>query len=279
MFQDLMIRGASGMRLASRHQAPATGECRALKEGVVTEEHENSTDKDRHIGTADRRTIDSIFHHPVPHNLSWADVLYMLRQVGSAEEKADGKFSLQVGGKHLVFHKPHGKHLDAREIDELRHYLASAGISKDVYGAGAPPPPAPVDVVVVMDHHEAKLYQILLSSDQHPQTVRPYDPHHFLHHLHHRDELRERGQRPAEDLTFYDRIAEALRETGRIILLCHGKGVGNAGDFFTERLKKHHSDIYARVVLQARVDTSAMTEPQILAYARTALVVGPSEQS
>jgi hypothetical protein len=279
MFRDLMIRGASGMQLAKRHLAPATSEIRALKEGVVTEEHENFTDKARHIGTADRRTIDSIFHHPVPHNLSWADVLHMLRHVGSAEEKADGKFSLQVGGKHLVFHKPHGKHLEAREIDELRHYLASAGISKDVYGAGASPPPAPVDIVVVMDHHEAKLYQIQLSSDQHPETVKPYDPHHFLHHLHHRDELRERGQRPAEDLTFYDRIAEALRETGRIILLCHGKGVGNAGDFFTERLKKHHSDIYARVVLQERVDTSAMTEPQILAYARTALVVTPSEQS
>ena len=33
-----------------------------------------------------RRTLDAIFHHPVPHNLSWADALRLLTRLGSADE-------------------------------------------------------------------------------------------------------------------------------------------------------------------------------------------------
>jgi hypothetical protein len=113
--------------------------------------------------------------------------------------------------------------------------------------------------------------RIHLSSDQRAETVTPYDPHHFLHHLHHRDETREQGQRPPEDLTFYDRVAEALRDVDRIVLLSHGTGVSNASNVLTERLKKHHPGIYARIIRQPEVNTSAMTEAEILAYGRQAL--------
>ena len=128
-----------------------------------------------------------------------------------------------------------------------------------------------IDVVVLIDHHGAKIYRVDLASNQRGDEVRPYDPHHFLHHLHHRDELRERGQRPAEDLTFYDKIAEALRETDRIVVLSHGTGESNAAVILSERLKQHHPDVYARIVRQADVNTSAMTEPEIIAYARNVL--------
>jgi hypothetical protein len=36
-------------------------------------------------------------------------------------------------------------------------------------------------------------------------------------------------------------------------------------------LKKHHPGIYARIIRQAEVNTSAMTEAEILAYGRQAL--------
>ena len=179
---------------------------------------------------------------------------------------------MNINGKHFIFHKPHGKHLDAREVTGLRHYLASAGISpENPYSTPPLAEPDSVDVVALIDHHEAKLYRIRLSSNQPAETVRPYDPHHFLHHLHHGDELRERGQRPPEDLTFYDRIAEALREADRIVLLCHGTGISNASRLLAERLRKYHPGIYAKIVQQAEVNTSAMTEREILAYARQAL--------
>jgi hypothetical protein len=239
---------------------------------AMTDQARGSTGGESHLTGSHRRTLEALFHHPVPHNLSWMDALHLLEHLGSAEEKADGKYSLTMKGQHVIFHKPHAKHLDAREITELRHYLQSAGVSpQNPYGLPAPAEPDSVDVVVLIDHHGAKLYRVNLASKESGETVRPYDPHHFLHHLHHREEDRERGQRAPEDLTFYDRIAEALREADRIVLLSHGTGLSNASQMLAERLKKQHPDVYARIVRQADVNTSAMTEAEVIAYARQAL--------
>jgi hypothetical protein len=231
-----------------------------------------ATEGGRHMAVDDRRTLEAIFHHPAPHNLGWMDVLRLLKHLGSADERADGKYSLMINGNHLVFHKPHGKHLDASQVADLRHYFGLSGVSPDnSYGTPTAAKSSSVDILVLIDHHGAKLYRIHLSSDQHAETVTPYDPHHFLHHLHHRDELREHGQRPPEDLTFYDRIAECLRDADRVVLLSHGTGSSNASNVLTERLKTHHPGIYARIIRQAEVNTSAMTEAEILAYGRQAL--------
>ena len=226
----------------------------------MTDQNKEAAGAGQHMAAADRSTLDAIFHHPVPHNLSWMDTLRLLMHLGSAEEKADGKYSLTIKDKHIIFRKPHNKHLEAGEVSELRHYLASAGISPRHPHGDAPVAAAErIDVVVLIDHHGAKIYRVDLASNQRGDEVRPYDPHHFLHHLHHRDELRERGQRPAEDLTFYDKIAEALRETDRIVVLSHGTGESNAAVILSERLKHHHPDVYARIVRQADVNTSAMS--------------------
>ena len=207
------------------------------------------------------------------------DALHLLTHLGSAEEKADGKYLLTMKGQRLIFHKPHGKHFDAREITELRHYLASAGVSpQNPYGTERTAELDSVDVVALIDHHGAKLYQIHLPSNQRGEAVRPYDPHHFLHHLQHRGEQREHDQRAPEDITFYDRIAGALREADRIVLLSHGTGLSNASQFLVERLKKQHPDVYTRIVRQADVNTSAMTEAEIIAYARQALVADAQKQ-
>jgi hypothetical protein len=238
----------------------------------MTDQVKESSGAASHMPAGDRRTLDAIFHHPVPHNLSWMDVQRLLTHLGSVEERADGKYSLAVRGQHMIFRKPHAKQLDAHEITELRNYLILAGTSpKNPYGTASAAAPESVDVVAVIDHHEARLYQVNLAATQSGETVRPYDPHHFLHHLHHREELREEGQRAAEDLTFYDRIAEALRDANRIVLLSHGTGESNAAQLLAERLKKQHPDVYARIVRQANVNTSAMTEAEIIAYARAAL--------
>jgi hypothetical protein len=231
-----------------------------------------ATEGGRRMAVDDRRTLEAIFHHPAPQNLSWMEVLRLLKHLGSADERADGKYSLTINGNHLVFHKPHGKQLDASQVDDLRHYFALSGISPDnPYGTPATAAPSSADIIVLIDHHGAKLYQIRLSSDQQPETVTPYDPHHFLHHLHHRDETSEQGQRPAEDLIFYDRIAHALRDANRIVLLSHGTGSSNASNVLAERLKKQHPSIYAKIVRQAEINTSAMTEANVLAYGKRAL--------
>jgi hypothetical protein len=238
----------------------------------MTSQDSKAAGGEPHLPAADRRTLDAIFHHPVPHNLNWMDTLRLLTHLGSAEEKADGKYSLTINGRHIVFRKPHSKDLNASEISELRHYLMSAGVSpRHPFETDQAAAPASVDVVALIDHHGAKLYRVQLASDQRGEAIKPYDPHHFLHHLHHREELREQGQRAPEDLTFYDRIAEALRDANRIVLLSHGTGESNASQILAERLKKQHPDVYARIVRQANVNTSAMTEGDIIAYAKQAL--------
>jgi AraC-like DNA-binding protein len=74
-----------------------------LTERNVTVQQERSAHNDRHIGTVDRRAIEAILPHPAVHNLSWMDVLQVLKLGGTAEQKSDGRYSLQINGKHLVF--------------------------------------------------------------------------------------------------------------------------------------------------------------------------------
>ncbi len=58
-----------------------------------------------HLAPVDRRTLDAIFHHPVPHNLSWMDTLHLLTHLGSAEEMADGKSIVHA---HVVIGRSDG---------------------------------------------------------------------------------------------------------------------------------------------------------------------------
>jgi hypothetical protein len=52
--------------------------------------------------------------------------------------------------------------------------------------------------------------------------------------------------------------------------------MSNASQILVERLKKQHPNVYARIVRKADINTSAMTEAEILAYARQALgIEGP----
>lgn len=67
--------------------------------------------------------------------------------------------------------------------------------------------------MVVVDHHGAKIYRIgAASSDASKREVAPYDPHHFLHHLTHKEQSQEQDQRATEDAGFYKRIGDALAD-------------------------------------------------------------------
>ena len=79
------------------------------------------------------RTLDALFRHPPAHNLEWMDVISLIEKIGTAEEKSNNKFSIEVGGQHYLMHKPHGKELTSTEVVDLRHFLQRAG-----WSAGAP---------------------------------------------------------------------------------------------------------------------------------------------
>jgi phosphoheptose isomerase len=103
-------------------------------------------------------------------------------------------------------------------------------------------------------------------------VIRPYDPHHFLHHLSHKGQSRERGQRAPEEPAFYEQIAQALALGGKIILVGHGTGKRNAAHHLADFLRSHHRETYDRVVREIVADLSSITTPQLLDLSRQALL-------
>ncbi len=225
------------------------------------------------LSSRERRTLEGIFRHPTDHNLEWSHVLALVEKIGVAEQKANSAFSFSIGHERHIVHKPHTKDLPTTEIIDLRHFLARAGWSPEI------PPPAKGDIggaepslLVAIDHHGARLYRIDISSaDAMEHLIEPYDPHHFLHHMRHKDESRERGQKQAEDNSYYLRIAEALAAAGPIVLVGHGTGASNAAQHLALYLREHHGEIYARVAAELTADLSALTDPQLLALGAQAL--------
>jgi len=222
------------------------------------------------------RTLEALFRHPPAHNLEWMDVVSLIGRIGTAEEKSNNKFSFEVGGQHYLMPKPHSKELTSTEVVDLRHFLQHAGWSPGAPSqAAARPESPPLTLMVVVDHHGAKIYRIdPAAADASKRQITPYDPHHFLHHLTHKDQSREQGQRAPEDAGFYQRISEALAAGGRIVVVGHGTGKSNAAEHLSEYLRTHHSETYERIVLEIGADLSAATAPQLLALAERAL--GPA---
>jgi hypothetical protein len=218
------------------------------------------------------RTLEALFRHPTAHNLEWMDVVALFEKIGAVHRKANAKFSVELGGEHYLIHKPHTKDLTSSEVVDLRHLLQRAGWSAEgrsqAVAGHAPEPPT---LMVVVDHHGAKIYRIETGpGDASPREIRPYDPHHFLHHLTHKDQSREEGQRASEDPSYYARIGDALAAGGRIVVVGHGHGKSNAAQHLVEYLRTHHHETYQRVVREVEADLSAITSPQLLVLAEQA---------
>lgn len=219
------------------------------------------------------KTLEAIFRHPLVHSLEWSDVVALIEKIGGVDQKANNEATFEVAGERHRFHKPHTKDLPGSEVIELRKFLQRAGWSPE-----APPQSAsdrsPVvpSVMVVVDHHEARLYAISSTSTEDSKLeIKPYDPHHFLHHLTHKDQSREQGQRAPEDPSFYERIAQAISTDGRIVVVGHGTGKSNAAHNLTEYLRSHHPETHRHVVRELVADLSSVTPLQLLEIAQQAL--------
>ena len=219
------------------------------------------------------RTLEALFRHPPAHNLQWRDVLALMEKIGTVLRRDSGEFALDVGGEHYVMHQPHTKDLSSSEVVDLRHFLQHAGWSPQGRSAAATPAPsARPTLMVVVDHNGAKIYRIdTVSGEASKREVTPYDPHHFLHHLTHKDQSRQQGQRAPEEPSFYERIGDALATGAKIIVVGHGTGKSNAAQHLTEYLRTHRHETYLRIVREIGVDLSATTIPQLLALAEQGL--------
>ncbi len=109
------------------------------------------------------------------------------------------------------------------------------------------------------------------SGGQQGVQIKPYDPHHFHHHLVHRKEAHYQGDRVPEESSFYEEIAQALVAAKDVVLVGHGVGKSSAVDALLSHLKAHHPDVAKRVKGVEVVDLSALSEPQIEAIVRRKL--------
>jgi hypothetical protein len=219
------------------------------------------------------RTLDTIFRHPTAHNLEWRDVLSLMERIATVRRDGDNKWGFTIGAEHYQLHKPHTKDLTSSEVGDLRHFLQRAGCSPEQPSeAAADPDPAAPSLMIVVDHHGAKIYRIDKGPDEDPALrITPYDPHHFLHHLVHKDQSRQEGQRAPEDTEFYKRIADAVSAGGRIVVVGHGTGKSNAAQHLVEYLRTQHRETYQRIVREITADLSAITAPQLRELAGQAL--------
>jgi hypothetical protein len=216
-----------------------------------------------------RRTFDAIFRHPSPHNIDWEDVVALIGKIGDAREESNNDFVFEVSGKRHHLKKPHTKHLTSDEVIDVRHFLMAADFSPLPSEAAAHPDPAAPNLLIVVEHDGAKIYLVDVSSeDASEHVIRPYDPHHLLHHPAHKGH--ERGHRVPEEPAYFERIAGATALGGRIVVVGHGVGESNAAHHLSEYLRSHHRETYQRIVGEVDADLSSATTPELLVLARKA---------
>lgn len=220
----------------------------------------------------DRTTIDLIYHHPLAHNLAWHDVLTLLGHIGKAEQKHDGKWLFEVNGLQRTFPSPHGEHVEPDDVSKLRAFLSEAGFLTDSRGEPylGSHDTAPVKMVLI-DHRAATVYELRDGACIHVATVQPHDPHHFLHHLTHRDQPHYPGQRGPEDPSFYDSLISALQGAETAVIIGTATGTSAAIEVLGNWLRAEHGRAPARIVEITQTNTSGHTVPELAQLAHQAL--------
>ena len=232
-----------------------------------TEQHDHcvaTANLNAAVTGVDRRTLDTIFRHPLAHNLSWREVVSLFATIGEADEKQNGEFEFRVGAERLSMKKPHTKDLTGPDVMDLRHLLTRSGWAPD---ASATPPAeaAAPSLIIVIDHAGARIYQTDKS-----QTMAPHASQHLLHDLERKSRDEDRDETFPRDERFFERIAGAVAAGGKIVVIGHGKGQSSEADHLSAYLQSHHKQTYARIVREIVADLPHLTTPELLELGRHA---------
>jgi hypothetical protein len=226
-----------------------------------------------HLAHKDEMILNSLLAGKLPHNLSWTDVVALIGKLGEVQPRGGDEVAFVVGSQRAFFKRPHTHEFEASEVSRLRKFLHDAGLN-----ATREKPQQARRIVVVIDHHAARLYQVGGSQPESEATLKPDDPRGFHRHLIHRKEAHYQGERVPEDTSFYEEVAKELVPAQEIILIGHGTGKSSALEFLAQYLKTHHGAIFQKVTATETVDLSALTEPQIEAIAKKHTAPAPEKE-
>jgi hypothetical protein len=207
------------------------------------------------------RTYQTIFQHPISHNLDWRAVRALLGKLCHIAEEPNGNLTVTRNGQTLVLHPPRTK--DVASIEELmalRHFLERAETAapetngKDTHW------------LLVIDHHEARIFRTEVNGGI-PQQILPHKPDDYFRHAHGSKEF-ARGQEKPNPNSFFEPVAKALQAGGQILIFGSGTGTSSEMDQFMAWSKLHHPDLATRIIGSVVVDEHHLTEGQLLAKAR-----------
>ncbi len=207
------------------------------------------------------RTYQTLFQHPVSHNLQWHDVHALFRHLGAVEDEPNGNLRVVRNGQTIVLHPPRTKDVaDTDELMALRHFLERSE-------AAPPAAPAPDTAhwLLVIDHHAARIYRTEMAGTV-PQHIRPHQPAHLNHTPKSKDFTR--GQEKPDPTTFFEPVAQALAAAGPVLVFGHGQGNASEMDLFIAWVKIHHPALAGRIIGAQVVDDHHLNESQLLSKAR-----------
>jgi len=207
------------------------------------------------------RTYNTIFQHPVSHNLEWSHVHALFRHLGQIEEEHNGNLKVTRNGQSLILHPPRTKDVaETEELMALRHFLEQSEPTSIATKTGA------THWLLVIDHHEARLFQ----SEMHgavPQKIMPHEPDKFFRHAQNSQNL-SRGKEKPEPNSFFGPVAKALQVPGPILIFGTGTGMSSEMDQFVAWARLQHPDLARRIIGSLVVDEKHLTNDQLLAKAR-----------
>jgi hypothetical protein len=207
------------------------------------------------------RTYETIFQHPVSHNLRWHDVHALFRQLGVVEQAPHGALLVTRNGETILLQPARTK--DVAETDELmslRHFLQrSEPAAVEARESVAP-------WLLVINHHEARIFRSE-SAGTACETILPHTPDDFFRHTQDSREF-ARGQEKPDPNSFFEPVARALAGAARFIVFGTGTGMSSEMDQFIAWLKSRHADLAQRIVASAVVDEHHLTVGELLAKAR-----------
>jgi hypothetical protein len=133
-------------------------------------------------------------------------------------------------------------------------------------GARAGAPADEAHWLLVIDHHEARIFRSEMK-DSVPQQILPHKPEDYFRHAHNSKDF-ARGREKPDPNSFFEPVARALQAAGRILIFGTGTGTSSEMEQFSAWLGQHHPEVARRVIGSAVVDEKHMTEGQLLAKAR-----------
>jgi hypothetical protein len=207
------------------------------------------------------RTYNTIFQHPISHNLEWREVRALLDQLGQVAEEPNGHLKATRNGQTLILHKPHTKDIaEDRDVMALRHFLE---LSETI-----PPGTDANDAywLLVIDHHEARIFRSEIHG-AHPGRILPHDVKEHFNQVQDAEDI-SRGKEKPDPNSFFEPVAKALQAAGQILIFGTGTGGSSEMEQFITWAKAHHPDLARRIIGSLAVDEQHLTEDQLLAKAR-----------